>query len=77
MSVEHHTLSGKAKEVNIFLAALLNFTSYSVPFLVPAQPVTLALRYSWASIWIKNISDHRRKILGFNTLPSCDLASSR
>ena len=26
MSVEQHTLSGKAEEVNIFLVALLNFT---------------------------------------------------
>jgi hypothetical protein len=29
MSVEQHTLSGKPKEVNTFLAALLNFTSCS------------------------------------------------
>jgi hypothetical protein len=74
MSVELHTLSGKAEEVNIFLAALLNFTScLRCRFWFAFRQSRFAIAST--DLESKNVPDLILKFLVFNILPRYDPAS--
>ena len=74
MSVEQHTLYGKAEEVNIFLAALLNFTScLRCRFWFAFRQSRFAIAST--DLESKNVPDLILKFLVFNILPRYDPAS--